>query len=155
MATMSQTMPSTPADPSGARGRSSRAAGDSAWAGWVVFGGLMMPLLGGLHAVAGLVALFKEDYYQGGRQGLLVTMSWTAWGWTQIVVGLLLIAAGVELLLGQAWGRFVTVVVGLLSIVQSFVFASVAPFWAAIFIALAGVTVFAVITHGSELTGLG
>lgn len=151
---MSETSPSTHGRTSGTSGSRGRAVGDSAWAGWVVFGGLIMPLLGGLDVVAGIVALVKEDYYQGGRHGLVVTTSWTTWGWLQIVVGLVVIAAGVALLLGRRWGRVVTVVVGMLSVVEGFVFASVAPLLGAIFVALAAVTVFAVITHGSDLTGL-
>jgi hypothetical protein len=125
--------------------------GATGWVGWVVFGGLIMLLLGGFHVIAGFVAFFKDDYYRLGHQGLLVPMSWTAWGWVQIVFGVVLAVAGVGLLLGRIWGRVVTVIAALLSIVEDFVFLSAAPVWYIISITLAALTVYAVIMHGGEI----
>src|SRR4051812_1870600 len=36
---------------------------DSAWTGWIAFAGVVMVMLGIFHAIQGLVALFKDDYY--------------------------------------------------------------------------------------------
>ena len=33
------------------------------WAGWVVFAGVMLVMLGLFHIIEGLVALFREDFY--------------------------------------------------------------------------------------------
>ena len=35
----------------------------SGWAGWVVFGGVMLILLGIFHVIQGIVALVNDDYY--------------------------------------------------------------------------------------------
>ena len=34
----------------------------SGWAGWVVFGGVMLILIGIVHVVQGIVALVNDDY---------------------------------------------------------------------------------------------
>ena len=54
--------------------RSTRAGSSlpSPWAhGFVVFAGVMMILAGGFHAFAGLVGLFKNEFYVATRQYLL------------------------------------------------------------------------------------
>ena len=35
----------------------------SAWTGWITFAGVIMVLLGIFHAIQGLVAIFKDEYY--------------------------------------------------------------------------------------------
>ena len=37
-----------------------------AWTGWILFGAMMMILLGTFQAIAGLVALFNDGYYLVG-----------------------------------------------------------------------------------------
>ena len=42
------------------------------WVGWIVFGATMMVVIGALQAIQGLVALFKDEYYVVGTNGLVV-----------------------------------------------------------------------------------
>jgi hypothetical protein len=39
------------------------------WAGWVVFAGIMLILLGAFQAIEGLVAVFGQAYYLVGPEG--------------------------------------------------------------------------------------
>jgi hypothetical protein len=39
----------------------------TAWAGWVIFGGVMLIMLGAFQIVEGLVALFDDGFYLVGR----------------------------------------------------------------------------------------
>lgn len=49
-------------------------------AGWVLFAGLMMLVIGIFNVVQGLVALFKDEVYVVGASGLIVTTDFTTWG---------------------------------------------------------------------------
>src|SRR5690349_22255685 len=91
--------------------RSARRAERTGWYGWIVFAGTMMLMLGSFHAVAGLVALFKDDYYLVRPSGLVVNVDYTTWGWTHIVLGLVIAGAGFGLFVGAMWARVVAVLV--------------------------------------------
>lgn len=120
------------------------------WYGWVVFAGTMMLMLGSFHAMAGLVALFKDDYYLVGSKGLVVNVDYTAWGWIHILFGVLVAGAGVALFVGMMWARVVAILVALLSALVNLAFLSAYPIWSTIMIAVDILVIYAVTAHGAE-----
>ena len=123
----------------------------SGWAGWVYFAAFMMLLLGILHAVTGLVALFKDQYFIVGSEGLVVTADYTAWGWAHLIGGAIVAGAGVALLTGHLWARVVAVMVAMLSAIVNFAFIAAYPMWSLVMIAIDFLVIWAVIVHGDEL----
>ena len=87
----------------------------SRWAGWVVFGGVILVLVGAVHIVEGVVAFFKDDFYGVDADGLLVPLDYTAWGWFHLVMGLVAVATGIGLLAGSAVARVAAVILAGLS----------------------------------------
>jgi len=124
----------------------------SGWYGWVVFAGTMMMMLGAFHAIAGLVALFEEDYFLVSQSGLVVSADFTTWGWTHLILGVLVAVAGGSLLAGATWARIVAVVIAMLSAVVNLAFLSAYPLWSAIMIAVDILIIYAVTTHGDAAT---
>ena len=120
----------------------------SGWYGWVVFAGAMMMMLGAFHAIAGLVALFEEEYFLVGQSGLVVSADFTAWGWTHLLFGVLVAVAGGALFAGATWARIVAVVIAMFSAVVNLAFLSAYPLWSAIMIAVDILIIYAVTTHG-------
>ena len=123
----------------------------TAWVGWVVFGAVVMVLLGVYHLIAGLVALFRESYFVAPNRDLLVTMSYDAWGWVHLVGGLVVLAAGVGLLTGATWARVVGVVVAMISSVLNLAFLAAAPVWAVMMITMDVLVIYAITAHGREI----
>jgi hypothetical protein len=121
------------------------------WVGWVLFAATMMVLLGAFHAIAGFLALLNDQYYQVGKNQLTVHVSYTAWGWTHLVVGAVVVAAGVALMYGRAWARVVAVVVACASILLNIGFMAAYPGYAAIVIALDVLVIWAITVHGAEV----
>lgn len=121
----------------------------SAWLGWIWFGGAMMILLGAFNVIEGLVALFNDEYYVVGPEGLLV-FDLTGWGWIHLSIGALAIAAGVGLFSGAAWARFAAVVLATINAIAQLAFLSAFPVWATVVIALDVIVIWAVIVHGDE-----
>jgi hypothetical protein len=124
------------------------------WVGWVVFGGVMMVTVGLLHVLEGFVALFKDSYYLVGNRGLVVTVDYTAWGWVQILAGLVVAGAGVALFTGKTWARVVAVGVALLSILVNFAFTNAYPLWSAVMIVFDAIVIYAVTVHGREMQSI-
>jgi hypothetical protein len=121
------------------------------WVGWIVFAAIMMMLVGSLHAIEGLVAIFKDTYYLVGQSGLVVSADYTVWGWVHLIFGILVAAAGVSLLSGRTWARTVGVIVAAISIWGNFGFTSAYPVWSVIVIALDILVIYALTVHGREM----
>jgi hypothetical protein len=121
------------------------------WTGWIAFAGVMMVLLGVLHAFQGLVALFKDEYFLVGKNGLVVNIDYTQWGWTQLIFGLVVAFAGGALFGGKMWGRVVAVIVAFLSVIVNIGFLAAFPIWSTIMITLDILIIWAVMVHGREM----
>jgi hypothetical protein len=123
----------------------------SAWTGWVVFGAMMMILLGSFQAIAGLVALFDEGYYLVVNDELLVSVNYDTWGWTHLVIGLVALAAGLGLMTGAMWARVLGVAVAMISAIVNLAFIAAFPLWALMMITLDVIIIYAITAHGGEL----
>src|SRR4051794_31468372 len=123
----------------------------TAWVGWIVFAAVMMIMVGILHAIEGFVALFKDTYYLVGKSGLVFTMDYTAWGWTHLIVGLLVAGAGAALFTGRMWARIVGIGVALLSMLANFTFAGAYPLWSLVIITVDVLVIYALTVHGKEM----
>ena len=122
----------------------------SGWHGLVAFAGIMMILLGAFHAMAGLVALLKDDYFLVDSSGLVLTADFTAWGWIHLIVGIIVVFAGGSLFAGSTWARAVAIVVAMFSAIVNLAFLSAYPVWSAIMILVDILVIYAVTAHGGR-----
>src|SRR3954462_20748 len=99
----------------------------SPWVGWIAFAGVLMVILGALHAFQGLVALFKDDYFLVSSSGLAVKLDFTTWGWVYLIVGTVVLVAGLCVLGGQMWARIVGVLLASLSLLANVAFLAAYP----------------------------
>jgi hypothetical protein len=119
--------------------------------GWILFAGTMMLMLGIFHGIQGLVALFRDEYYLVGKNGLTVHVDYTTWGWVHLILGVVIAGAGAGLLVGQMWARIVGVLVALVSAVVNIAFLSAYPIWSTIMIAVDILVIWAITVHGREM----
>ena len=124
------------------------------WVGWVLFAGTMLLLVGSFQALAGFVALFKDDYYVVTKSHLLVTTNYTAWGWTQIFLGLLALAAGYGVMVGKLWARIYAIVYAGIAALVNMTFLSAYPIWMTIMITLDVLVIWALTVHGREVKAM-
>jgi len=123
----------------------------SGWAGWVVFGGVMLIMLGTFQVVEGLVALFDDGFYAVRSDGLVVNVDYNTWGWVHLVIGVVGVLAGLGLLVGNMAARIVGIVVAFLSALVNLAFISAYPIWSTIMITIDVIVMYAIIVHGREL----
>src|SRR5829696_5873151 len=106
------------------------------WTGWVVFGGVMLIVMGGFQITQGLVALFNDGFYAVDPDGLVVEIDYNTWGWIHLVIGLIGVLVGIGLLAGNMAGRVAGVAIAFLSALANLAFISAYPVWSVIVIAL-------------------
>jgi hypothetical protein len=123
----------------------------SGWAvGVTLFAALMMLMSGLFQALAGLVAIFENEFYVSTRN-YLFQFDATSWGWVHLLVGLIVAFAGWGLLSGRTWARVVAITLAVLSATANFLFLPYYPFWALTVIALDVFVIWALTAHGHDL----
>jgi hypothetical protein len=134
-----------------ARRQSIDESGVTGWVGWIMFAGTMMMFLGAFHMFEGLVALFRNTAIAFPTSGLTIQVSFTQWGWLQIIAGALVFAAGLGLFTGRMWARVLGVIVVSISALVNFAWAGIYPVWSITLLAMNFLVLYALIAHGAEM----
>ena len=127
------------------------ARASSGWVGWLVFASCLMFLVACFQIIEGLVAIFDDEYYQVGSNGLVVHVSYTGWGWLHLVLGLVIGVSAAGVVVGNVLARTVGVLLAGLSAVLNLLFISAYPIWSLIIIAVDVLVIWALTVHGGEL----
>lgn len=123
------------------------------WSGWVVFAAFVMGVSGIFHIILGIAGVLSRNWYLYDS-GDVFLLDATAWGWSMIVGGALLILAAALLMEGKMLGRIIGGVIVLASLVANLSLLSVAPLWSVAVIVIDVLILYAIIVHGSELKQL-
>jgi hypothetical protein len=126
----------------------SRASG---WVAWVLFGGILLVMLGAVQLTVGFVALLRPEMVGGGRLDQLLSVPLTTIGWIHLVLGVAGLVVGVGLIRGLTWARVAAIGLALLAALVDFAFVGVYPIWSVIGIVLATLIAWAVAAHGREV----
>jgi hypothetical protein len=121
------------------------------WVGWIVFAGTMMAILGVLHMFEGFIALIRHTQIVFPTSGLAVQVSYTQWGWVQILAGAVVFATGLSLFTGRTWARALGVLVLVVSVLVNFAWANIFPFWSLTLLTIDFLCIYAIIAHGGEM----
>ena len=101
-----------------------------------LFAAFVIITIGAIDIIQGLAALLKDEVYVVGSSGLLVTTNFTAWGWSLIVWGVVLLLAGGALLSGKEWGRWFAIVAIVVNGIVQIAWFPAFPLWSLLAIGL-------------------
>lgn len=125
----------------------------SGWAvGWTVFAGIMMIIQGCWWLVAGLIALVNDEFYVIGQE-YVFQFDVTTWGWIHLLIGAVVVAAGLGLFAGRVWARTVGVVIAGIAMLVAFAWLPWYPVFALLFIVVSASVIWALTAHGRDITG--
>ncbi|MBF6171939.1 DUF7144 family membrane protein [Nocardia blacklockiae] len=105
--------------------------------------------VGLLSLFQGISAVADDDLFVAGAE-YVYEFDATAWGWTHIVLGVILAVCSVGLVTGTAWGRGAAIGIAALSILANFLSLPYYPWWSILIIALDVVVIWAVTTWRPE-----
>ena len=117
----------------------------------MLFGGILLVLLGTVHVCIGFIALVRPELVAGDRADLLLPVSLTAIAWVHLVLGLIALVTGVGLIRGLTWARAVAVQFAVVAALVNFAFIQVYPVWSVIAVGLAVLIAWAAAAHGREV----
>jgi hypothetical protein len=122
-----------------------------AWAlGFILFGALLMIMGGVFQALAGLIAIFEDDFYAATRNYLL-EFDVTTWGWIHLTIGVVAVLAGAALFSGATWARIVAITLAVLSAIANFGFIPYYPIWSILIIVVNVFVIWALAVYGGRL----
>jgi hypothetical protein len=123
----------------------------SGWAiGWTLFAGIMMVMMGGWWVLSGLIALLNSDFY-------VVTRNWifqfdiSTWAWIHLILGVIILVAGLFLFTGATWARVIGVILAVLAALAAFAWLPYYPVWGILFIAISIGVIWALTAHGRDI----
>jgi hypothetical protein len=124
----------------------------SGWGvGFVVFAGVMMIMLGIFHALEGLTAILKDQFFVSTPRNYLITIDLTGWGWIHLIGGAVVAVAGFFVFSGAVWARTIGVILAVLSAFANFLFIPYYPFWSLLMLAVDFFVIWALVAHGREV----
>lgn len=119
-------------------------------AGWVMFAGVVMVIVGVFQAIAGLAGIIEDEFYLLGRE-YVFEFDATVWGWIHLMIGLVVLLAGFGVFSGNVLARTVGVLMAGLSMVAAFMWLPWYPVWAIVIIAIDIAVIWALTVHGRAL----
>ncbi|MFD8971575.1 hypothetical protein [Streptomyces sp. NPDC059593] len=120
----------------------SHSHGGIAVGGWVMFAAVMMIFVGLMTLLQGITAIAKDDVFVTTRN-YVYQFSLTGWGWVHLILGIIMVFAGVALFRGALWARFLGVALAGLGMVANFMWLPYYPFWGMLLIAIDVVVIWA------------
>ncbi|MEQ7129196.1 hypothetical protein ABN034_32345 [Actinopolymorpha sp. B11F2] len=123
-------------------------------AGWIMFAGAVLVVVGVFDAIWGLAGLFKSTVFVVESSDLVVAFNFTAWGWVHIALGALLVLTGIAVLAGQPWARYIGICLAVLGLIANFLTLAAFPFWSLVMIAIDILVIYALTVHGREVAQL-
>jgi len=119
-------------------------------AGWLAFAATMLVMSGGFKVLDALWAFKFDDDIKEELQTVLFERDPVAWGWLWLVLGLLLIAAGIAVAAGSQLARWFGVVVAGVSLLFNYVWIYFQPIWTLVSTGVLIAVLYALIVYGGR-----
>jgi len=120
------------------------------WVGWLGFASFMLLFAGFFNIIEGVADRARSAVFVHSS-GYVWVFNFNTWGWTNIIIGVLLVIASLSLLKGGMYGRVFTGLVVVLSMLAAAASIPIYPIWAIIVLIVDALILYAVIVHGHEL----
>jgi hypothetical protein len=117
--------------------------------GVTAFAGVMLATVGVFQILEGIAAIAKDDVYVAGLK-YTFEFDITAWGWIHLLLGIIGLAVGIGILMGQTWGRLTGIMIAGLSCLSNFAFLPYFPVWSLVILAFNVFVIWALCTQMSH-----
>jgi hypothetical protein len=125
---------------------------DNDGAGWKLFAGIMILIVGTMNVFDGLVGITQVNYikrYTGGE--LPVTNNVKTWSWVVLIIGAVMILAGFLIFVGNMFGRVIGVIVASLNALVQLAYLNHNTFWSLTMIIIDILVIYGLVAHGGRL----
>ncbi|MFF4832514.1 hypothetical protein [Streptomyces sp. NPDC001315] len=116
-----------------------------------MFAGAMLMLSGPLSILMGASGIAQDTLFAASRYAYRFDL--TAWGWIHLVVGVVLVIAGLGVLTDRSWGRGAGAAAAGISLITQFMFVPYYPAWSILVMTIDVLIMFALTRFHIETSG--
>jgi hypothetical protein len=113
--------------------------------GFTALAAILMMLSGGANILEGIAAIVRGSFFVT-LPNYAYNVSVHGWGWTHLIVGIVVFLAGACLFMDMLWARVVGVLLASLSLLLNLVYIPYFPVWSIIVIAIDAFVIWALLT---------
>ena len=125
---------------------------DDDGAGWRLFAGIMILIVGAFNVIDGLRAITNasqiENQFPNGNVQLPLTDNIKTWGWVVLIMGVVMILAGFLIFAGNMVGRIVGVAIAALNAIVQLSYLDHNTFWSFTMILVDILVIYGLVAHG-------
>jgi len=116
--------------------------------GWLAFAGTLLVVSGVFKILDALWAFKYDDEVPEDVQTVLFENDLASWGWVWLGTGIVLVAAGIAVVSGAQWARWVGIVAASVAAMLFLPWIYYQPLWTILSVGLAILVVYALATYG-------
>jgi hypothetical protein len=117
-------------------------------AGWVLFAGIMIALVGVLNVIYGIAAISDSRFFTDDATYILSGLN--TWGWITLLLGVGQIVAAGSIWKGGEAGRWFGIAVAMLSAIAALMSIAAYPFWSLAVFALDILVIYGLAAYGGD-----
>ena len=122
-------------------------------ANWLAFAGALLVIGGAFKIFDALWAFKYDDEVSDEVQTIVFENDLASWGWVWLIVGIVLVAAGIAVVSRVQWARWVGIVAASLAAISFLPWIYYQPLWTILSVSLAVMAVYALATYGGRDPG--
>lgn len=122
---------------------------DAHGAGWVLFAGIMLLVLGTLNMIEGIAAIGKAHFFVANASYIVGDLN--AWGWVVLTIGAVQALVAIGVFAGSQLSRWAGVAVLTLNATAQLLMIPAYPFWSLALFALDVIALFGLVVYGERL----
>jgi hypothetical protein len=116
--------------------------------GWLIYAAILVLIGGVLNIVWGIAAIDKANFFVANAHYVISDLA--TWGWVSLIIGAVLVAAGVGIFSGARWAVWVGIVFASVNAIVQLLAIPSYPLWSIAVFALDLLAVYGLIAHGFE-----
>ena len=120
------------------------------WNRWMSLAAALLIVSGIFKILDGLWAFKYDEERSEEVFTVIFERDLIAWGWVWIAMGVLLIAAGLSVVTGAEWARWVGIIAAGLATITFLPWIYYQPLWTILSVSLAVVVIFALVSYGGQ-----
>lgn len=124
--------------------------GPTRGAGWLSFAGALLILSGGFKIWDALWAFKYDNVIAEEIQTVLFERDPVAWGWMWLVSGIVLIAAGIAVVGGARWAKWIGIAAASVAIILNYSWMFVQPVWSLFTQGVLLAVIYALLVYGGR-----
>jgi hypothetical protein len=119
-------------------------------AGWISFSAVMLMIAGVMRLLDGIWALQYKGALPSGLQDGLLGENLKNYGWMWILVGIVIVLAGVAVLQGSGLGKWIGVIAAAVLGLSAVVWMPYYPIWSLAYVGIATLVIYGLVAYGGQ-----